>query len=597
MGLICLFRYKACFKMKQFFLYVLATIAGLWLTIILSVIGTFLMLIVMIAGSAGGNSPVINDKSVLYVNLEGVIEERIVTKSLVEELQGLDRNVIALNDLIKAIDNASTDSRIEGIYVDCKGASSGSATSLSIRNALLRFKESGKWIVAYADAYTQSDYYMATVADSLWLNPEGAVDVHGLGGTLIFYKGMLDKLGVDAQIIKVGTFKSAVEPFILTEASEANKKQIREYITPMWNYISEGIASSRGVSATDVNEWADKIISTSDPEDCVVEKVVTGLCYRHEVEDWIKSQVGIESDDDLSLVSPSDYVASLSSDTSSNKIAVLYAVGDIVDTGDSGIVGAEMAPLILELAEDDDVDALVLRVNSGGGSAFASEQIWEALQQFKAKGKPFYVSMGDVAASGGYYISCAADRIYCEPTSITGSIGIFGIIPCVKELMNDKLGITTTTIATNPNGQMSVMNPLTDMQRMALQKAIDRGYETFVKRCAEGRGVSIDSIKAIAEGRVWDGQTAVKIGLVDENGSLQDAIDRIALESGYDKYEIVEYPNPDAEWWSMMMKMPSTVKQRLLEEELGEAYEVYKTAKNLKNLETIQCRMQPVVIE
>lgn len=256
-----------------------------------------------------------------------------------------------------------------------------------------------------------------------------------------------------------------------------------------------------------------------------------------------------------------------------------------------------MAPLILSLAEDDDIDALVLRVNSGGGSAFASEQIWEALEQFKATGKPFYVSMGDVAASGGYYISCGADRIYCQPVTITGSIGIFGLIPNIKGFLNDKLGLNMVSIATNPNANISITEPFTPVQRAAMQSMVNRGYETFVGRCAEGRGVSVDSIKAIAEGRVWDGTTALEIGLVDKLGSLTDCISDLAADQGYDKYTIVEYPDPKGEWWEELLMASSNVKQSLIKSELGEALPYYEAIQQVKKMSPVQCRMEYIVVE
>lgn len=286
---------------------------------------------------------------------------------------------------------------------------------------------------------------------------------------------------------------------------------------------------------------------TRSQERLLVDGVVTSLLYRHEAEEWMKEQTGkTDKDDDLELVSVARYAQTIKEKKSSNNIAVLYAVGDIVDTGDEGIVGDKMAPLILDLAEDDDVDALVLRVNSGGGSAFASEQIWEALEQFKSTGKKFYVSMGDVAASGGYYISCGADRIYCQPVTITGSIGIFGLIPSIKGLLNEKLGVNVATIATNPEANIGIVDPMTPFQRASMQAMIDRGYETFVGRCAAGRDMPVDSIKAIAEGRVWDGATALRIGLVDQLGDLDRCIADLVEECGYDDYKVTEYPEPEA---------------------------------------------------
>lgn len=584
--------------MKQFFLYVLATIVGIWVTIMIAVVGTLLMTMMMLVAGISSPAPKIPSHSILHIALDGPIQERVQGRSLIEEIQGMGDNAIALNSLIRSIDDAAENPRIEGIYLDCKGGSGGAATMAYIRESLVRFKESGKWIVAYGDAYTQSNYYLASVADSLWLNPQGAVDIHGLGGSLVFYKGLLDKLGVEMQVIKVGTYKSAVEPFILTEPSEASREQIKSYISPIWSYMREGIASSRGVSAGDVNTWADSMLVTHSPESLITDGVVNSLLYRHEAEEWMKEMTGkTDKGDELNLVPVEKYVASIKDKKASNNIAVLYAEGDIVDSGNEGIVGEKMAPLILDLADDDDVDALVLRVNSGGGSAFASEQIWEALECFKATGKPFYVSMGDVAASGGYYISCGADRIYCQPVTITGSIGIFGLIPSIKGLLNDKLGVTMTTIATNPEANLGIVDPMTPFQRAAMQRMIDRGYETFVGRCAAGRDMTVDSIKAIAEGRVWDGATALRIGLVDKLGSLTDCIADLAAEQGYDKYKVIEYPDPRGEWWEEMLMSSSSIKESIMKAELGDAYRYYKEMNRMQRLEHVQCRMQEVVIE
>ncbi|MCM1332871.1 MAG: signal peptide peptidase SppA [Bacteroides sp.] len=583
--------------MKQFFTYVLATIAGIWITAIIAIIGSILMAIVMMAAGMSSSTPSISSHSILHLNLNGVIEERLEGRSIMDRLYGVGEDQLSLKDIVKSIRHAKDDSKIEGIFIDCKGGAGGSATMAYIREALMDFKESGKWVVAYGDAYTQSNYFVATAADSLWVNPVGAVDVHGVGGSLTFFKGLLDKLNVEVQVIKVGTYKSAVEPFILTEPSEANRQQIKSYITPIWNYMTENIATSRGVSQATVNQWADSIIITGDPELLPGMGVATSLRYRHQAEEWMKEQTDRDKDENLRLVSPSTYISTIKDKKSSTRIAVLYASGDIVDNGNEGIVGNKMAPLILDLANDKKVDALVLRVNSGGGSAFASEQIWEALEQFKATGKPFYVSMGDVAASGGYYISCGADKIYCQPVTITGSIGIFGMIPSIKGFLNDKLGITTADIMTNPNANIGIVNPMTPLQRAAMQKMIDRGYETFTSRCAEGRDMPIDSIKAIAEGRVWDGITAKRIGLVDELGNLDDCIEDLATANGYLKYEIVEYPRSNKEWWEEILDESASMKQAMIRKELGAAAPYYDAIKKISNMEHVQCRMQEVVIE
>ena len=583
--------------MKQFFTYVLATIAGIWITAIIAIIGSILMAIIMMAAGMSSSTPSISSHSILHINLDGVIEERLEGRSIMDRLYGVGEDQLSLKDIVKSIRHAKDDSKIDGIFIDCKGGTGGSATIAYIREALTDFKESGKWVVAYGDAYSQQNYFVATAADSLWVNPVGLVDVHGVGGSLTFYKGLLDKLDVEVQVIKVGTYKSAVEPFILTEPSEANRQQIRSYITPIWNYITENIASSRGVSTASVNQWADSILITCDPKLLPGMGVATSLRYRHEAEEWMKEQTDRDKDENLRLVSPSTYVNTIKDKKSSTRIAVLYATGDIVDNGNEGIVGNKMAPLILDLANDKKVDALVLRVNSGGGSAFASEQIWEALEQFKATGKPFYVSMGDVAASGGYYISCGADKIYCQPVTITGSIGIFGMIPSIKGFLNDKLGITTADIMTNPNANIGIINPMTPIQRAAMQKMIDRGYETFTTRCAEGRNMPIDSIKAIAEGRVWDGVTAKRIGLVDELGNLDDCIADLATANGYLKYELVEYPRTNKEWWEEILDESASIKQAMIRKELGAAAPYYDAVKKISKMEHVQCRMQEVVIE
>ncbi|MBD5284734.1 MAG: signal peptide peptidase SppA [Bacteroides sp.] len=583
--------------MRQFFTYVLATIAGIWITAIIAIIGSILMAIMMMAAGMSSNEPSISSHSILHLNLNGAIEERLEGRSLMDRIYGVGEDQLSLKDIVKSIRNAKDDSKIDGIFIDANGGAGGTASIAYIREALMDFKESGKWIVAYSDGYSQPDYFIATAADSLWVNPVGMVDIHGVGGSLTFFKGLLDKLNVEVQVIKVGTYKSAVEPFILTEPSEANREQIKSYITPIWDYISENIAASRNVSRDIVNSWADSIITTYDPSLLPGMKVATSLRYRHEAEEWMKEQTNRKKDEKLKLVEPSEYAATIKDKKSSTKIAVLYATGDIVDNGNEGIVGNKMAPLILDLANDKKIDALVLRVNSGGGSAFASEQIWEALEQFKATGKPFYVSMGDVAASGGYYISCGADKIYCQPVTITGSIGIFGLIPSIKGFLNDKLGITTADIMTNPNANIGIVNPMTPFQRAAMQKMIDRGYETFTSRCAEGRHLSVDSIKAIAEGRVWDGVTAKRIGLVDELGNLDKCIEDLALANGYLKYELVEYPRNDKEWWEELLDGGASIKQSIVKKELGAAAPYYDAIKKINEMEHVQCRMPEIVIE
>lgn len=582
--------------MKRFVAAMLGSLAGIWISMILLSIMFFIFIGIIAASSEEKTS--IKENSVLHINLKNEIVERKQVNQFVEELVGDESPNLALNTVLKSINDASFDDKIKGIYLDCNMSTAGFATRKAIFDALMKFKETGKWIVAYADNYEQGDYYLASVADSIYLNPVGAVDIHGVEATTMFFKGLLDKIGVEMQIIKVGTYKSAVEPFILTQMSEASAEQQRHYINRIWKSICTDISVARGVAEQEINNWADSMIITKAPDYYMENNIVDALAYRHEVESQMKAMLDIDEDADLNFVTPSQYSNSeIKLESNKPEIAVLYAVGDIVDNGDQGIVGNKMAPEILKLADDDDVKALVLRVNSGGGSAFASEQIWEALEVFKSKGKKFYVSMGDYAASGGYYISCGADKIFAEPTTLTGSIGIFGMIPCAKELMNDKLGITTGTVSSNRIG-LSFTDPMTAFQRKQMQSMIDRGYETFVSRCATGRGVTADDIKKIAEGRVWDGTAALEIGLVDELGGLDVAIIQLAKQLNLDKFEIVEYPKNNDDIWAQIMSINTmSIKNNIIEGELNDAAVYYNAVKKIKEMAPIQCRMETVILK
>ena len=589
---------------KQFCMTTLAVVAGIFITGVLSMFGMIYMMLQMILLNLGKEHPSTERQSILHIELSSEIVEREQGTTIMQQLQGIENNSISLNRLLDALKIASTDPKIEGVYLDCGGVSAGVATLMSVNEAINTFRKSGKWVAAYADSYAQGDYILASAADSLWLNPVGEVDIHGVGAGLFYFKGLLDKLGVDVQVFKVGTYKSAVEPFLLTQPSEANIRQTREYLDPIWADVRTVIAAGRNVSPETINTWADSIIVTEDPANYPDMNVVSSLRYRHDAEQLLKSMSGIDSDDELRLVTPAEYLNQsyahkYQKETSKAdyKIAVLYAVGDIVQQGDEGIIGADMTPLIYELADDDNISALVLRVNSGGGSAYASEQIWEALEYFKSTGKPFFASMGDVAASGGYYISCGADKIFCQPTTLTGSIGIFGMVPNIEGLLDKHLGVTSYTIASNPNAIMSITKPFTPVQRRAMQKMIDRGYETFVGRCAEGRGMPVDSIKAIAEGRVWAGTKALEIGLVDRLGNLEDCIMALAEENGANSYSIIEYPDPEGSWWEKLIINNAQMKQDAIKKELGTAYPIYKSIESLNNMDPIQARMPFTVIE
>lgn len=483
----------------------------------------------------------LTEKTVLCIDLSRPILEKSNIRNQVAELWGEMEKPYIMADLIKSIENAAENKNIEGIYLKCTGSSNGVATNFAFRKVLNKFKESGKWIYSYADNYTQSDYYLASVSDSLFINPEGSLDLHGITSSIPHFKKLLDKIGVEMQIFKVGTFKSAVEPFILTESSEANKFQSQTYINNMWKNISLGICGSRNISQDSLNNAVDNVLITKPTSYLIDNKLVDGTCYKFNFENKLKAKLEISSGNNINFVSPDDLNKLSTTKNSQNKIAVLYAIGDINSQSKEGIVADEMVENILKIAKDDDVRGLVMRVNSGGGSAFDSEQIWAALETFKETGKPFAVSMGDFAASGGYYISCGADKIFAEPTTLTGSIGIFGMIPNASKLRST-LGINISTVSTNKNASFAIDGALSPIQKIEFQKMVNRGYELFTTRCADGRNMPIEELKSVAEGRVWDGESALKLGLVDELGSLNDAVKWVASELEIDNYSVKSFP-------------------------------------------------------
>lgn len=576
----------------------LGTIAGIWIAITIFVIG----LVAVVAAAIGSNSKTsdIDNKSILYLDLSGDITERLEQQNLVDFVRDFESRGQSLEQILTSIRFAANDKKISGIFINADGSGMGVASRQELIEALQQFKESGKWIYAYGDNYTQGDYLVASVADKLFLNPVGSVDIHGVGMQTPFFTGLLDKLGVKVQVVKVGTYKSAVEPFILTSMSEAARRQNQVYVDSIWNFYAATIAENREVSPATVSEWADSLTFAWNAEHTVASRLVTETRYRREVEDMLRDLTDVEADEDLRLVSPEKYIeANTKKFTSASKdhIAVLYAVGDIVDSGEGGIVGATMVPQIIKLADDDNVAALVLRVNSGGGSAFASEQIWEALEYFKSTGKPFYVSMGDYAASGGYYISCGADRIYADATTLTGSIGVFGMIPDLSGLVTGKLGVTFSTVASSPNATfMSLTQPMTPLQLNAMQNHVEETYDKFTSRVAEGRHMNVDSVKTIAEGRVWIGSSAVELGLVDELGSLDAAVKEMAHEIGLAEDAWVAYPEVKNDLLERLLDQTSQLQTQqgiILDPEM---IKYLIAAKRITELEPIQARMPEIII-
>lgn len=533
--------------------------AGIWLSVLL--FGLLILLtVIVLANKVSSGDINIEKNSVLRIDLSGIVEDRTTAPGFMDLIQDNIGNQLSLSDIVNAIRSASSDDRIDGILLECNGAGIGLAQCEEIINALKDFKKSGKWLWAYSDNYSQSDYFIASTADSVFLNPVGMIDIHGIAAQTFFFKDLMDKIGVEAQVVKVGTYKSAVEPFLLNSMSEANRQQVSHFAGRIWDNIAGSIASARNVSVDTVNAWADSFAFSLPAEKYLKENIIDALKYRREIDELVSSKTSVE---DPEYIDFKDYCTAMATDPMSvgkaeKRVAVLYALGDITESDDDGIASDRLVPQILEIADDENIDGLILRVNSGGGSAFASEQIWEALQQFKKQtGKPFYVSMGDMAASGGYYISCGADRIFASPLTLTGSIGIFGIIPNIQPLMKEKLGVNVETVETNRGNFPTITAPMGPEQRQAMQNYVDRGYELFVSRCAEGRGMTVDQIKEIAEGRVWDGLSALENGLVDDLGGLRKALDDMAAELGTDfnGLDIVEYPETELQWWEPLMAM------------------------------------------
>lgn len=591
--------------LKRFFISMLGTMAGLWISIFLLIFGGIMLAVVALGKSAGDTTVKVSKNSVLVLDLSGNVEERFQPGSLMAFLQEGENKAPTLEELLTAVRGAADDRRIEGMYIKCGGSSMGMAAREELLEAIVEFKESGKWIYAYSDTYMQGDYLIASTADSIMLNPVGAVDIHGVGGMTPFFTGLLDKLGVKVQIIKVGTYKSAVEPFILKEMSEPAKRQMQQYIDTIWSFASGTIAANRDIPVSEIRSMAANFIGKSPAETFVEKKLVTSLAYERTVDDAIRAQLGLDEDEDINFISASQYVESSELKNAFGKpdkkhIALLYAVGDIVDTGDDGIVGPDMVSQICELADDDHVKGMVLRVNSPGGSAFASEQIWEALQYFKSKEKPLYVSMGDYAASGGYYISCGADSIFADVTTLTGSIGVFGMIPDLSGLVTDKLGVTFTTVESNPNAAgVSLVAPMSPEQHAAMQKGVDRIYELFTGRVAAGRNMDIDSVKAIAEGRVWVGADAIRLGLVDHIGSLHATVSAMARDLDMTSDEVVAYPKTEDKFWMTVLRNSGEFSDMKLGEMPydAETARMLNVVKNLRTMNPMQARMEAIEIK
>ena len=550
--------------LKKFFLNALSSFVGAWIAIVLAGLVIALIIGAVVAKSFADDGVKMGDKTVLMVELKGEIAERDDAGSLalMDLVSGGDEAPQSLESLTHAIRTAKTDDKVAAIYLNCGGVAAAPATLQALRTALKEFKGSGKKIYAYADNMSQGDYLVASLADEISLNPAGAVSFSGMGGTNIFYKGLFDKIGVQFQAVRVGKGKAAVEPYTQDTMSVVARQQSMELMDTLWMAIRRDIHKSRpAITPALIDSLINVEYVSEKPAKYVLDcKLVDKLEYRHQFEKRLAKTLGQKDDKLEQVVTAQQYAALNPVNTdpgAKHQIAVLYACGGIDDVmGGGGIDSESLSSDILDLADDDNVRALVLRVNSPGGSAFGSEQIWAALQEFKNTGKPFVVSMGDYAASGGYYISCSADRIFANPMCITGSIGIFGLIPNVQGLM-EKLGLNVEMVATNPAGQFpNGFKALDEKQLAAMQGMVEDGYRLFVKRCADGRKMSVGKIEQIADGRPIAASVAKSLGLVDQLGGLQDAIDyaaKAAKISG--KENVVYYPEIEMSFMQLMSTM------------------------------------------
>ncbi len=583
--------------MKDFFKYMSATVVGLIVfTLITGIIGAMCIVGMIASGSSAKD---VSDNSVMVINLSGMLNERSES-TFMDEIGGNTVGTIGLDDVLAAIDKAEGNDKIKGIYIEAGMLSADSYASLTaIRNALLDFKKSGKWIVAYGDVYTQGVYYVASVADKVFLNPSGQVDWHGIASQPIFLKDLMAKFGVKMQLAKVGAYKSAPEMFTADKMSDANREQVTTYINGLWQNICKGVSESRKISVAQLNAYADSFVTLSDAKDFVKYKFVDKLIYTDGIKAEINKLLKNEADDDINTVSLADMKVVKGKEDKGEEIAVYYAYGDIVDSETGGmmssghsIVGKTVCQDLEDLMEDDDVKAVVLRINSGGGSAYASEQIWHYVEMLKKK-KPVVVSMGGMAASGGYYISSGANWIVAEPTTLTGSIGIFGMFPDMSELLTQKLGVKFDEVKTNRHSAFGTpARPFNEEEMSYLNKYIDRGYNLFRQRVAQGRKMKVDNVEKIAQGRVWLGQDALKIKLVDELGGLDKAIAKAAQLAKLKEYHTSAYPGK-VDWLDQLLNKTSggSYIKAQMRQSLGEYYEPFMLLKDMNNHSAIQARV------
>lgn len=581
--------------MKDFLKFTLATVTGI---VISSVVLFFISILVVFSMVSSSESETqVRKNSVMMLDLNGTLAERSQENPL-DLIMKDDYKTYGLDDILSSIKKAKENEDIKGIYIQATSLGAGFASLEEIRNALKDFKESGKFVVAYGDAYTQGLYYLSSVADKVLLNPQGMLEWRGLAATPMFFKDLLEKVGVEMQVFKVGTYKSAVEPFISTEMSAANREQINVYLSSIWGQITSAVAESRNLSVEALNKEADRMLMFYPAEESVKNGLVDTLIYKNDVRDYLKNLAGIDKDDNMPVLGIQDMInvkKNVPRDKSGNVIAVYYAYGEI-DGGssastDEGINSEKVIKDLRKLKDNENVKAVVLRVNSPGGSAYGSEQIWYAVNQLK-KEKPVIVSMGDYAASGGYYISCNADTIVAEPTTLTGSIGIFGMMPNAKGL-TEKLGVNFDVVKTNPYADFgNLTRPMNDGEKGLMQMYVNNGYELFLTRCSDGRGISMEELDKIAQGRVWTGSTAKELGLVDELGGLDKALEIAIAKAGVDAYTVMSYPKKEGFLESLMNTNPGNyIKSRMLNGKMSDMYRQFSIIENFDKIDRIQARV------
>ncbi|MEE1885890.1 signal peptide peptidase SppA [Pedobacter flavus] len=586
--------------MKQFFKYVLATVVGIILTSFLSLIFFIFIISAFVSSINKNESVMVEDKSILYVDLNQPIIERSLDNHFdLDYLMGVEADKIGFFDLINGIKKAETDDRIKGIYINVSAPQSGMATMKEVRQALIEFKKSGKPIIAYSEVYSQGAYYLASVANKVYLNPQGDLEFKGLNSEVMFFKGALDKIGVEMQILRVGDFKSAVEPYTNTKMSEPNRLQVSQMVNGIYDEIIKEIGSSRNISTDSLKSIANQY-KIQQPEDALKYKMVDALKYKDEVLEELNTITNTKKNKNFPIVSINDYIKNkVETDISNkNKVAVIYANGEITGgEGDDATIGSERISRAIRKARiDSTIKAIVLRVNSPGGSALASEVIWREVSLTK-KVKPVIASFGDVAASGGYYIAAGADSILVQPNTITGSIGVFGIIPNAQKLLNDKIGITFDNEKTGQFADiMSLTRPMTPGERFILQNGINRVYNVFINRVSTGRTRSKEYIETIASGRVWTGKDAVRIGLADREAGFKEAIESAARKANIKNYRLVEYPEKLDPIKALLNNSKNNIQTYFLQRELGNEYSIYKKIKEASQRSGIQTHMMFVPV-